>query len=102
MIEILIPPRISISRDQFQFFELKLYNAYVEIMGAISYTPYFTKYFRSTKPVAAGGMLLIRTIAQRLVEIGPTWDRKILDPPQNKAELLKSAMKVLPVRSYSY
>jgi len=77
-----LPPNAS--RDQVE--ELKLNNAYAEMMGAISHTPFFTKYLRSNKPVAAGGKLLIRTIAQRLVEVGPTWDRKMLHPPTDRPE----------------
>jgi len=61
--------------------DFKVNNTYIEMLGAISHTPYFAKYFRSQLPSAEGGKRLMRVLAQRLVELSPSWDRKMLHPP---------------------
>ncbi|KAF8969649.1 hypothetical protein BDZ97DRAFT_1794477 [Flammula alnicola] len=56
--------------------EFKLNNTYIEMMGAISHTPYFAK----------RGKRLMDVVAQRLVDVAPTWDRKMQDTPIDREE----------------
>ena len=64
--------------------DFKVNNTYIEMLGAISHTPYFAKYFRSQLPSAEGGKRLMRVLAQRLIELSPSWDRKMLHPPVDR------------------
>lgn len=66
--------------------DFKLNNTYIEMIGATSHTPYFAKYFRSQLPSAEGGKQLMRVLGQRLVELGPSWDRKMLHPPMGREQ----------------
>jgi hypothetical protein len=54
------------------------------MIGAISHTPYFAKYLRSQLPSAEGGKQIMRVLAQRLIELGPSWDHKMLHPPTGR------------------
>ncbi|KDR73653.1 hypothetical protein GALMADRAFT_228099 [Galerina marginata CBS 339.88] len=78
------PPPLPLGAPQELVEEFNINNTYVEMMGAISHTPYFTKFLRSRLPVADGGKVLMRVLAQRLVDIAPTWDRKMLNPPLDR------------------
>jgi hypothetical protein len=78
------PTTINPDRDAVE--DLQLYNAYFETLVAIQHTPYFAKYLRSTKAIAAGGKLLPQALAQRLVQLGPRWERQIINPPSDKPD----------------
>ncbi|KAF8912113.1 hypothetical protein CPB84DRAFT_755422 [Gymnopilus junonius] len=65
--------------------DFKLNNVYIEVMGTISHTPYFAKYLNSDLPAAQGGKQLMRVVAERLVEVAPSWDPKMLNPPPGRA-----------------
>ncbi|PPQ97576.1 hypothetical protein CVT26_002363 [Gymnopilus dilepis] len=72
--------------------DYKLNNVYVEVLGTISHTPYFAKYLNSDLPAAQGGKQLMRTVAQRLVEVAPSWDQKMLIPqPRREPGYFESA-----------
>jgi len=64
--------------------DFKVNNTYIEMIGVVSHTPYFSKYFRSQLPAAEGGKKIMRVLAQRLIELGPSWDRKMLHPPTDR------------------
>lgn len=64
--------------------EFRLNNTYMEMMGAISHTPYFSKFLRSRQPAAEGGKKLMKEVAQRLLDLAPTWDRKMLNTPVDR------------------
>ncbi|KAJ3509300.1 hypothetical protein NLJ89_g5297 [Agrocybe chaxingu] len=64
--------------------EFRLNNTYMEMMAAVSHSPYFTKLLRSQQPKAALGKELMRAVAQRLVDLAPTWDRKMLNTPPDR------------------
>lgn len=66
--------------------ELKLNNAYFEMLVAIQHSPYFTKYLRSQKPVAAGGKKLTQVLGERLLELAPTIDNMVRHPPTNRPD----------------
>jgi len=66
--------------------ELKLNNAYFEMLVAIQHSPYFTKYMRSQKPIAANGKKLTQALGERLLELAPTIDRQIRNPPSNRPD----------------
>ncbi|KIM48705.1 hypothetical protein M413DRAFT_84246 [Hebeloma cylindrosporum] len=78
------PPSLPPTFPQDMVDDFKVNNTYIEMIGAISHTPYFAKYFRSQLPSAEGGKRLLRVLAQRLVELGPSWDRKMLNPPMGR------------------
>jgi hypothetical protein len=66
--------------------ELKLNNAYLEMLIAIQHSPYFAKYMRSNKPIATGGKRLTQAVGERLLELAPTFDRLILNPPTDRPD----------------
>ncbi|KAF9053017.1 hypothetical protein BJ165DRAFT_1444858 [Panaeolus papilionaceus] len=66
--------------------DFKLNNCYIEILGTVSHTPYFAKFTRSKTETAEGGKKLIRTITQRLIEVAPAWDRKMLHTPIDRED----------------
>lgn len=45
------------------------------MLVAIQSSPYFAKYLRSQKPIAAGGKRLTQVLGERLLEFAPTIDR---------------------------
>ena len=55
----------------------KLWNAYSDVLARIQHTPYFSKYLRSNKPIAAPGKRLPSVIAERLLEAAPHLDRRM-------------------------
>jgi hypothetical protein len=64
--------------------ELKLRNAYFEMLVGIQHSPYFTKFMRSQQPTAAGGRRLTQALGERLLELAPTIDRMVRHPPANR------------------
>jgi hypothetical protein len=66
--------------------ELKLNNAYFEMLVSVQHSPYFTKCMRSRKPIAAGGKRLTQAIGERLLEFAPTIDRLIRHPPKDRPD----------------
>ena len=80
--------------------ELKLNNAYFEMLVGIQHSPYFTKYMRSQKPIAAGGKKLTQALGERLLELAPIIDNMVRHPPANRPDgyflgLLGSAIQLL-------
>jgi hypothetical protein len=45
---------------------------------------YFHKFLRSHHPSAARKTELVRVLAERVVDLAPTWDRHLLLPPKNR------------------
>ncbi|KAF9532219.1 hypothetical protein CPB83DRAFT_847449 [Crepidotus variabilis] len=77
-------PPTTIYPDESKRSEFRLNNVYLEILGTISHTPYLSKFLRSHKAAAEGGKRLLKTIAERVVELAPSWDKKMLNPPLDR------------------
>src|SRR5580698_665226 len=75
------PPAVTSTTDPELVVDFRCWNVYVEMMVQIQHTPYFAKYLRSSKPIAAKGKLLPRVLAERLLERAPRWDQLMLRPP---------------------
>jgi len=76
-------PRPPLNAPSYMDEDLKVNNAYLEMMAAMSHSPYFTKFLRSQQPASQGGKQLLRVLASRLIEIAPGWDRRMQNPPSN-------------------
>lgn len=57
----------------------QLNNAYFEMLVAVQHSPYFFKYFRSSKPIAAAGKELPEVLAKRIAALAPQWERLIIE-----------------------
>lgn len=75
------PPTPPAGCPEHAMVDLRLNNPYLEMMGVVSHTPYFSKFLRSDEPVAQGGKCLLNTVTERLLEVAPVWDKKMVDPP---------------------
>lgn len=64
----------------------QLNNAYFEMLVALQHSPYFFKYFRSSKPIAAAGKDLPEVLAQRIATLAPQWDGYIIQEGINSEE----------------
>ncbi|KAF9469401.1 hypothetical protein BDZ94DRAFT_1207631 [Collybia nuda] len=64
----------------------QLNNAYFEMLVALQHSPYFFKYFRSSKPIAAAGKELPEILAQRIASFAPLWDRYIVQESRDPEE----------------
>jgi hypothetical protein len=62
----------------------QLYNAYLKTMMQIQPTPYFSKYLRSNKPLAAPGKRLPSVLAQRLLDLAPHLDLRMSSPTPDR------------------
>lgn len=68
----LVKPQLPAGSSQDSQLDFLLNNSYMEMISAVSHTPYFAKFLRSRLPVAAGGKRLINTLAERVVEVAPS------------------------------
>jgi len=78
-----LPPFTAPNAEVVEDFPLR--NAWFEMLVAVQHSPYFSKYLRSTKPIAADGKLLASALAKRLVAVAPRWDMQMRNPPTNMA-----------------
>jgi len=74
------PPSPPASATEADLIVLKLNNAYLDMLVAVQHTPYFAKYMRSKKPIAAPGKQLPQAISERLVEVGPEFNKYMGNP----------------------
>ncbi|PPQ63266.1 hypothetical protein CVT24_006791 [Panaeolus cyanescens] len=86
VINLLDPPPLPEGAPPGLIDDFKLNNCYIEILGTVSHTPYFAKFIRSKTEIAEGSKKLIRTITQRLIDVAPSWDRKMLHTPIDREE----------------
>jgi len=77
------PPLQDVTDEEFTR-HYQLYNAYIEMMVHIQDSPYFTKYLRSNKPLAAPGKRLPSVLAQRLLDLAPDLDLRMRSPTHNR------------------
>ena len=75
------PPPLPSNLPPFMTDESKLNNPYLEMLSVVSHTPYFSRFLCSGEAYAEGGKRLMQTIAERLVLLAPSWDRKMINPP---------------------
>ena len=75
------PPTLPPNSPEHLTVDFKLNNTYIEMMGVVSHTPYFSKFLRSDEPVAQGGKRLLTMVVERLLEVAPFWDKKMDNPP---------------------
>ena len=54
-----------------------LWNTHSDMLARVQHTPYFSKYLRSNKPIAAPGKRLPSVIAERLLEVAPQLDHRM-------------------------
>jgi len=78
------PPSLPSNIPAFMAEEFRLNNPYLEMIGVVSHTPYFSRFLLSNEAGAAGGKRLMQTVAERLVALGPSWDRKMINPPPDR------------------
>lgn len=69
------PPPVNVSQDLRE--ELQLHNAYFLMLYLLRTTlsPYYFKYIRSRKEIAAKGRLLPKILGRRLLTLIPIWER---------------------------
>ena len=81
--------------------DLSFHNAYLEMLVQIQHNPYFAKYLRSQKPIAADGKQLPRVLAERLLEHAPRLDRLMLARPTNRPTLYYESVATSSVQLLS-
>ncbi|KAJ7709749.1 hypothetical protein B0H17DRAFT_236654 [Mycena rosella] len=62
--------------------EIVLNNAFLEMIGYMQYSAYFSKFLHSSP----NGNQLSQTFAERFATLGPTWDRNISHPPKDRPD----------------
>ena len=55
----------------------QLWNSHSDMLARVQHTPYFSKYLRSNKPIAAPGKRLPSVIAERLLKLAPHLDHRM-------------------------
>jgi len=78
------PPSLPSNIPAFMTDEFRLNNPYLEMISAVSHTPYFSRFLLSNEAGAAGGKKLMQSVAERLVALAPNLDRKMIDPPPDR------------------
>jgi hypothetical protein len=78
------PPPLPSNVPAFMTDEFMLNNPYLEMIGVVSHTPYLSRFLSSNEEAAAGGKKLMQTIAERLVALAPSWDRKMINSPPDR------------------
>jgi hypothetical protein len=81
---LIFPAPTNVTLDIAQ--ELRLNNAYFEMLVAIQHSPYFMKYMRSDRQSAAGGKMLTQALGERLLELAPYIDMLIRHPPTDRPD----------------
>ncbi|KAG5646380.1 hypothetical protein DXG03_003703 [Asterophora parasitica] len=64
-------------REMAQPVDFAVSNAWHEMLVQVQHLPYFAKYLRSSKAMAAPGKRLAQVLAERLTEVAKPWDRKM-------------------------
>lgn len=95
------PPPLPTNLPGFMTEEFQLNNPYLEMISFVSHTPYFARFLLSQDPAAGGGKKLIQAIAERLVALAPSWDRKMLDPPPDRDEGYYQSAASTPIQLLS-
>lgn len=84
------PPPVTGSNPFTESF--KIYSPCSEMLVQVQHSPYFGKYMRSKKPLAANGKKLPRVVAERLIERGSVWDEELRTSNGTDKENLKSIL----------
>lgn len=84
-----LPPNIG--SDPFTA-SFKIHNPCSEMLVQVQHCPYFGKYLRSKKPIAANGKKLPRVVAERLIEYGPVWDEEMRTSSSTGKDNIKSIL----------
>jgi hypothetical protein len=79
------PPSLIDVTDQEFARHYQLYNADLEMMVQIQHIPYFMKYLRSNKSLAAPGKRLPSVLAQRLLDLAPHLDLRMRSPTPGRS-----------------
>ncbi|KAJ7280249.1 hypothetical protein C8J57DRAFT_950589, partial [Mycena rebaudengoi] len=57
--------------------DLSVNNPWHEMLVAVQHTPYFSKYLRTSSPIAASRKKLPRVLVERLTAVASRWDTKM-------------------------
>ncbi|KIY72675.1 hypothetical protein CYLTODRAFT_486138 [Cylindrobasidium torrendii FP15055 ss-10] len=75
------PPPVKVpGMDADRRQDMRLHNAYLDMLVAVQHVPYFIHYFRSDKPTAEPGKRLPIVLADRIVSVAQPWHEWILHP----------------------
>jgi hypothetical protein len=95
------PPPLPSNVPAFLTDEFRLNNPYLEMLGVVSHTPYFSRFLSSNAAAADGGKKLIQAIAVRLVALGPSWDHKMINPPPDRDQGYYQSAASTPIQLLS-
>ena len=95
------PPPLPSNVPAFMTDEFSLNNPYLEMLGVVSHTPYFSRFLRSNEAAVEGGKRLMQTVAERLVMLAPSWDRKMTNPPPDREQGYYQSAASTPIQLLS-
>jgi hypothetical protein len=100
------PPEI-ISKRPGDIALYKIFNPCSEMLVATQHNSYFAKYLRSKKAFAANGKLLPRVVAERVAELGFSWEPQLRNPTTEEIDdhhksILASAVQLLSTLCTSF
>jgi hypothetical protein len=101
------PPKIT-SKKPDDVAQFKIFSPCSEMLVAIQHNAYFAKYLRSKSTVAANGKQLPRVVAERVAELGFSWDPVLRNPTagglvvEHYKSILASAVQLLSTLCTSF
>jgi hypothetical protein len=95
------PPSLPSNIPAFLTDEFMLNNPYLEMISVVSHTPHFSRFLRSHEESAVGSKRMMQTIAERLVLLAPSWDRKMINPPPDRDQGYYQSAASTPIQLLS-